>query len=1026
MWGRLAWADTGGGWCRLIAPAGRGAVRVRFWMEPGQEREETIPLKRLHVVPLSPHTRVFFESEVGWRPGRIREVDPLGGGYLVNVPHREPQVVPEQELFVLSLQARPDPAAMLAVRAGERQRLHERRRAAVDAFVTARNATAGIAGLVSASVRLYPHQVSAVRRVLLDPVQRYLLADEVGMGKTVEAAAIVRQCLLDDPTATADVVTPSHLLFQWRDELEKRFDSDMFGERLRLHDVSDLDEVLMKDSTLLAIDEAHHVVEAAPINSPAYERLAARAVRTPRLLLLSATPAFGNEEATLAMLHLLDPVAHPLSEREQFAEKVAQRTEYGRLVVRLRPGTARFFLQRAAKAARERFPDDPTVDAGVECLLAALAEDDAAATDLAVRQVAAHIAATYRLHHRVIRNRRITHPELFPRRTAWNSFCGWTGPALERVTHALEDWRDAAEVWAGGDAERELAVGRAFACWADAVAAGPDATPPAGLGFPDEERFRAEITARRCAEAGDLVRAQVDSAMAARDDLRRSLGKVAAARIVIFASSPMVAAEIRRRLRAEGLHAGAGMSAAQLAEVYAEFEGARTDRTLVCEPLVEEGANLQFAHGIVHADVPFDPGRVEQRVGRLDRLGRSHQGVRQSFVHPLPNDPVRDIWTPWIELLCDAFGVRHRSISDVQFVLGGLMAPVYRELARGNAPGLSDLAGSTGERLQRERELLDEQYALDEMSADDDATSAAWTRIQSWEAHADDRFGGPVSAWLRRGLELTVNDTDNPDCFRARWSTQHTAVPEYPWRWEMERGFGREVTFSRTVAVKTPGAALLRPGHPLIDDVERFTRWDDRGSVFATWRPVPGIQGSARFFRLCCVVEADRAVLAEELTGAALTAAARQADWRLPPRFIVQYLRYESFKEVSRPELLKILEARFDMDEDLVAASDERWQELVDLDVFGERAREVRAVSEAKLRASPAYQAVMDETALAIRELEVSRAQLQSRQRALAAEGGRDPGLDEELGLNAVIRRAIAKPSIWLDAVGFLVVEGQG
>ena len=74
-----------------------------------------------------------------------------------------------------------------------------------------RGATAGLTGLISARIKLLPHQVHVVRRVLEDPVCRYLLADEVGLGKTIEAGIIARQLRLDKPNARILVVVPSAL-----------------------------------------------------------------------------------------------------------------------------------------------------------------------------------------------------------------------------------------------------------------------------------------------------------------------------------------------------------------------------------------------------------------------------------------------------------------------------------------------------------------------------------------------------------------------------------------------------------------------------------------------------------------------------------------------------------------------------------------------------------------------------------------------------------------------------------------------
>lgn len=63
-------------------------------------------------------------------------------------------------------------------------------------------------GATSAAIELADYQLQVAHRVLSDPVQRYLLADEVGMGKTMEAGIIIRQCLLDDADATVLVLTP--------------------------------------------------------------------------------------------------------------------------------------------------------------------------------------------------------------------------------------------------------------------------------------------------------------------------------------------------------------------------------------------------------------------------------------------------------------------------------------------------------------------------------------------------------------------------------------------------------------------------------------------------------------------------------------------------------------------------------------------------------------------------------------------------------------------------------------------------
>ena len=94
----------------------------------------------------------------------------------------------------------------------------------------------GMTGLLSAPISLERHQVEVIRRVLQDPVQRYLLADEVGLGKTVEAGVIVRQHLLDNPESHhVLVIVPSSLVEQWSAELKMRCQVGVdFGHRIEI------------------------------------------------------------------------------------------------------------------------------------------------------------------------------------------------------------------------------------------------------------------------------------------------------------------------------------------------------------------------------------------------------------------------------------------------------------------------------------------------------------------------------------------------------------------------------------------------------------------------------------------------------------------------------------------------------------------------------------------------------------------------------------------------------------------------
>jgi hypothetical protein len=128
-----------------------------------------------------------------------------------------------QDVFVRSARHIDDPTSFLAAKINETPRFADDRSKFVRCVVNQRAASMGMSALTSSAVELEAHQIEVVRRVLQDPIQRYLLADEVGLGKTIEASVLIRQCIIDGGGGVQSilVVVPDALVAQWRsDSLE--------------------------------------------------------------------------------------------------------------------------------------------------------------------------------------------------------------------------------------------------------------------------------------------------------------------------------------------------------------------------------------------------------------------------------------------------------------------------------------------------------------------------------------------------------------------------------------------------------------------------------------------------------------------------------------------------------------------------------------------------------------------------------------------------------------------------------------
>ena len=142
----------------------------------------------------------------------------------------------------------------------------------------------------------YQHQLDVLSRVTGDPVMRFLLADEVGLGKTIEAGLVMRQLLLDDPHASIVVLVPRVLVSQWINELVDRLALDRYMARVLVAPYEAIAEVMTRQPDLLVIDEAHRMAELARRNEDLERRLTQAAHNTPGLLLLTATPMHCRRE----------------------------------------------------------------------------------------------------------------------------------------------------------------------------------------------------------------------------------------------------------------------------------------------------------------------------------------------------------------------------------------------------------------------------------------------------------------------------------------------------------------------------------------------------------------------------------------------------------------------------------------------------------------------------------------------------------------------------------------------------------
>lgn len=923
--------------------------------------EQWVPAAEVRRHQLGVQTRVYWRDQTtgAWQAGRV-----VGGGpdeYFVRVPNADSDLrVNEADLRVRWDRPVADPLQVLLAGAQESPLYRDSRLPVLRSHVDQRAACASVPAVVSSRVQLHAHQVETAARVLGDPVQRYLLADEVGLGKTIEAGYVIRQRFLDDARSKVVVITPDSLRRQWRGEMVGRFFIDDFPAatfRIGSHEKPERWEQY-SDFDLVVVDEAHRLVGTDPAEHP-YPELRALCHAAPRLLLLSATPNLQREATHLGLLHLLDPSLYRWDALEPFRQRLAVRRELARAMFAL-DSEYPFLLPDALNDVRDLLPQDRRfeelageVTAKIDAAGNVIASEDDAGLARALEAVRGHVGETYRLHRRVIRHRRTTvigadldDEALLP---AFD-VTGRRRPRLvvlnslehQAAVRALEEWRASVS-----DAALDAGTDPAQHAPALAVLASRIGGPAGDL----REALRWRLTGNEAAAlAADLskderrvlaappVRPAEHAICNSLDELEEQDGlaeviakltPTAGARAVIFAGAGSLAEEVAHELvrsnYAGAVHRHITAAGSEESEA-AVIAWSKHGGILVCDASAEDGRNFQQANLVVHLRLPANPNTLEQRLGRVDRYGNGRPAQQLAM-----GDEGASVGAAWRGLLTDGYQVFDRSISALQDA-------VARDLDAVWAAAISDGAdGIAGMRATIERSMTDELRSLaqlDMLEASYDADSNARDLaldIARYELDGsgdrdpllrlvggDDGFR--MSVWRRQNGGFDITQTSRAPLMSPRLLARLRAVPT-----PSRSGFT-----DRWLALKN-GGRLFRIGNPLVDAVGEVLQLDDRGRASAHWRVDPTWRSdSLAYFGFVYLVEADISaaldVIGERV--ADMRSVRRRADRALAPFMRTVWIPADTEKAVEDPALLAWLEAPYRNNGDDVNLSFQRLAPL--------------------------------------------------------------------------------------------------
>ena len=477
-------------------------------------------------------------------------------------------------------------------------------------------------GISTCRVSLIPHQLYIAHEVSQRYAPRVLLADEVGLGKTIEAGLIVHQQLISEHAGRVLIIVPESLVHQWFVELLRRFnlhfnifDEERYQSLKEAGDANNpfdndqlvlcsLDfiqqqEQILKDAVasgwdMLVVDEAHHLEWQENNASPEYLAVEALSRVSRSVLLLTATPEQLGKTAHFARLRLLDPRRFP-----DFATFVEEEQGYEPIADLLQE----FFECAVPEASLIQQIGKLIGEDNLQELFEKAINDEG--EELARTNILGKLLDRHGTGRVLFRNTRA-------------AISGFPGRKLH--AYPLPQNKAYAEL---DDISLEAAL--------------------------SPEREYAQTIS-----SGPLAWTNIDSRI---DWLIEKLQQLKPEKVLLIASSADTVLELAECLRIKaGLHMAVfheGMSIVERDRAAAYFADMEEGcQALLCSEIGSEGRNFQFAHHLVFFDLPLNPDLLEQRIGRLDRIGQSST----VNIHvPYFKDSSQELMFRWLHEGLDAF-----------------------------------------------------------------------------------------------------------------------------------------------------------------------------------------------------------------------------------------------------------------------------------------------------------------------------------------------------------------------------------
>ncbi|MDE9481256.1 RNA polymerase-associated protein RapA [Xenorhabdus bovienii] len=786
---------------------------------------------RLYARNDSPITRVMFNagdtltSHEGWKL-KVDEVQ-QDNGLLIYIGTRldtEEEHITLREVFLDSKLTFNKPQDRLF--AGQIDRMDRfalRFRARKHQSEQFRLAESGLRGIRAS---LIPHQLHIANEVGKRHAPRVLLADEVGLGKTIEAGMVIHQQLMAGRAERVLVIVPESLQHQWLVEMLRRFnlrfslfDDGRYSEALHDSDnpfeteqliICSLDfvrrnkqrfEHLLEASwDLMVVDEAHHLEWSEKAPSREYQVIEELAEQIPSVLLLTATPEQLGQESHFARLRLLDP--NRFHDYQAFIDEQQTYLPVADAVTLLLSG-------ETLNNDQQNLIVELISEQDIEPLLKAANSHQDEESEKSRRELIAMLMDRHGTSRLLFRNTR-------------GGVKGFPHRELHEIKLPLP-----------AQYQTAIKVSEIMGAKKSVEARAKDMLYP--------ERIYQEFEGENATwwNFDPRVEWLLGFLLANRDE-----------KVLVICAKAETALQLEQVLRErEGIrsavfHEGLSLLERDRAAAYfaSEDEGAQV---LLCSEIGSEGRNFQFANQLVMFDLPFNPDLLEQRIGRLDRIGQS-RNIKISI--PYLENTAQSILLRWYHEGLNAF---EQTCPTGRPIYDKYYETLVNFLAKPNEQaGFTPFITECREHHEQLRQQLEQgRDRLLEMNSNGGEQGQKLAETIA----AQDNDTDLVSFALNLFDIIGINQEDRSDNIITLNPSDHMLVPDFPGL----PADGCSITFDREKALSREDTQFLSWEHPIIRNGLDLILSGDTGSCAVSILKNKALPVGTLLVELIYVVEAQ-------------------------------------------------------------------------------------------------------------------------------------------------------------------------